>query len=224
MVSAPRAASEAASCEKRSTSKASHGARMAAPPLEGGMLVTPKLIAWADRCARAVSRRLPPQVEEGDVRGAAGLGLADAARLWMARGDVAGSFEAYARRRARGAIADELRRLDPLKRRQRAMVNADSEEGRVLELRTRTTSWDSLEVDPPSAMPSAATLCEMRQRQERLRDAVDALPPRLRKVIELYYEHEQTLDAIGDVLGVSEARVRQLRGMAVSRLRHQLSA
>lgn len=59
---------------------------------------------------------------------------------------------------------------------------------------------------------------------EALRVALTVLPPRHRKVLELYYGQELTLRAIGNSLGVSEARICQLLREAVSRLRENYGA
>lgn len=57
---------------------------------------------------------------------------------------------------------------------------------------------------------------ETRRALER---AFHALPPRLQKVLDLHYTEDLTLRAIGNLLGVSEARVSQLLGQAVAQLR-----
>lgn len=53
--------------------------------------------------------------------------------------------------------------------------------------------------------------------------AIDKLPERERQVIALYYTEELTMKEIGDVLGVTESRVSQLRSQAVVRLRANLT-
>ncbi|TWI64568.1 RNA polymerase sigma factor for flagellar operon FliA [Pseudoduganella lurida] len=53
-------------------------------------------------------------------------------------------------------------------------------------------------------------------------DAIDALPPREKLLMGLYYEEELNLKEIGAVLGVSESRVSQLHTQAVARLRATL--
>ena len=53
-------------------------------------------------------------------------------------------------------------------------------------------------------------------------DAIDALPPREKILMGLYYEEELNLKEIGAVMGVSESRVSQLHTQAVSRLRASL--
>jgi RNA polymerase sigma factor for flagellar operon FliA len=53
-------------------------------------------------------------------------------------------------------------------------------------------------------------------------DAIDALPPREKLLMGLYYEEELNLKEIGAVMGVSESRVSQLHTQAVARLRGYL--
>jgi RNA polymerase sigma factor FliA len=48
------------------------------------------------------------------------------------------------------------------------------------------------------------------------------LPDRERQVLALYYEEELTMAEIGEVIGVCESRVSQLRSLAISRLRASL--
>jgi len=61
---------------------------------------------------------------------------------------------------------------------------------------------------------------------ERMREAlvraIEDLPEREQKVMALYYQEEMNLREIGEVLGVSESRVCQLHGQAVTRLRARL--
>ncbi|MES2297805.1 MAG: RNA polymerase sigma factor FliA [Pseudomonadota bacterium] len=53
-------------------------------------------------------------------------------------------------------------------------------------------------------------------------DAIEALPPREKILMGLYYEEELNLKEIGAVMGVSESRVSQLHTQAVARLRAAL--
>lgn len=53
--------------------------------------------------------------------------------------------------------------------------------------------------------------------------AVAQLPDRERQILALYYEEELTLAEIGEVIGVGESRVSQLRTQAVARLRSSLA-
>lgn len=63
---------------------------------------------------------------------------------------------------------------------------------------------------------------EESEHRRLLARAVDKLPERERQVIALYYLEELTMKEIGEVLGVTESRVSQLRTQAVTRLRANL--
>jgi RNA polymerase sigma factor for flagellar operon FliA len=60
---------------------------------------------------------------------------------------------------------------------------------------------------------------ERRELATMLARALGELPERERQVLSLYYEQELTLAEIGEVIGVSESRVSQLRSQAIARLR-----
>lgn len=64
---------------------------------------------------------------------------------------------------------------------------------------------------------------EESQRRRLLSKSIDKLPERERRVIALYYLEELTMKEIGEVLGVTESRVSQLRTQAVIRLRANLT-
>lgn len=57
----------------------------------------------------------------------------------------------------------------------------------------------------------------------RLKTALDALPPRLQKILQLYYGDDLTLRQIGNILGVTEARISQLLSEAVDKMRERCS-
>jgi RNA polymerase sigma factor FliA len=52
---------------------------------------------------------------------------------------------------------------------------------------------------------------------------VATLPERERLVMSLYYDDELNLREIGEVLGVSESRVCQIHGQALTRLRARMT-
>lgn len=78
---------------------------------------------------------------------------------------------------------------------------------------------DTLE-DPKSRDPSR--MLDMSEMKTRLSMAIDALPPREKIVIALYYYETLTLREIGEVLGVTESRVSQLHTKAILRLKGRL--
>ena len=71
-------------------------------------------------------------------------------------------------------------------------------------------------VDPGE---TAVQTIERKELRAHLARAIGNLPERERQILALYYEEELTLAEIGEVIGVCESRVCQLRGLAVSRLR-----
>ena len=58
---------------------------------------------------------------------------------------------------------------------------------------------------------------------EILKDSIEQLPERERRVIELYYYEELTYKEIGVVLNISESRVSQLHSKGISRLKTKLT-
>jgi RNA polymerase sigma factor for flagellar operon FliA len=114
-----------------------------------------------------------------------------------------------------------------------AMNVSDSEYSRLLDqLRTaelasirQSTTEDgtnSLEIaiDPGEGPYARLEREELRQ---FLAEAIAALPERERHILALYYQEELTLAEIGEVIGVGESRVSQLRTQAIRRLRAALA-
>ncbi len=58
--------------------------------------------------------------------------------------------------------------------------------------------------------------------QQALAEAIANLPERERLVMSLYYDDEFNLREIGEILGVSEARICQIHGQALNRLRARM--
>jgi RNA polymerase sigma factor for flagellar operon FliA len=74
-------------------------------------------------------------------------------------------------------------------------------------------------IDPDEGPEARLARTELRR---LLGLALMELPERERQVLALYYEEELTMAEIGEVIGVSESRVSQLRSLALSRLRASL--
>jgi RNA polymerase sigma factor for flagellar operon FliA len=210
--------------------------------------------------AHRLCRRLPTQVDLGDLVGVGVLGLIDAATRYKPSTGV--PFDAFARRRVHGAMLDSLRDMDWAPRSLRRMrrdldaamgslrrrLGRDPEEqeiaaelslsaeeyDRMLEqLRALDvgsmrsidsacedgTPWIELCIDPGEG---AAVALERKELKAHLARAIQELPERERHVLAMYYEEEMTLAEIGQVIGVGESRVSQLRSLAISRLRASL--
>lgn len=86
-----------------------------------------------------------------------------------------------------------------------------------------TRTEDSLEEElrPPTADPENDPLhqCLRGERAAHLSAAVAELPEREQRVLQMYYVEEMTLKEIGEVLGVVESRVSQIRTAAIQQLR-----
>ncbi|GAB2616945.1 RNA polymerase sigma factor WhiG [Paractinoplanes abujensis] len=76
-------------------------------------------------------------------------------------------------------------------------------------------------VTEPSAGPEEMLI--MRERLGYLRHAIDALPERLRAVVQGYFFEERPMARIAEELGVTESRVSQLRAEALTLLRDGLN-
>jgi RNA polymerase sigma factor for flagellar operon FliA len=71
-------------------------------------------------------------------------------------------------------------------------------------------------MDPEEGPDAQLERVELRKLLAR---ALMELPERERQILALYYEEEMTMAEIGEVIGVCESRVSQLRSLAISRLR-----
>ena len=161
-------------------------------------------------------------------------------------------FRVYAEFRIRGAILDELRRIDPMSQPRRRKVRkfeaaiaalanelgrrpSESELAEHLGLSldqlqsmrqdlqqirfvpADTTGVDDIRVDLANTRVDRQTLHLV------LTNAIEQLVERDQQVLGLYYFHDMKLREIGEILGVTEARVCQLHKAAVQKLRVVLS-
>jgi RNA polymerase sigma factor for flagellar operon FliA len=199
-----------------------------------------------DRCARRLAARTGHNVLADDLWSAGAMGLLDAARRFDSARDV--RFETFAEHRIRGAMLDEMRRMDHLPRRLRADVEkVEMARSRLAQQLGRDPETEEV-ADAVSANPQdVAELLQLLapplpiqedtasspeaavdealgkgQLRARLAREILALPERLQVLLALYYDEELTYREIAKILGVSEPRVCQLHGEAVKRLRTQL--
>jgi RNA polymerase sigma factor for flagellar operon FliA len=203
------------------------------------------------RLAFRLARRLPPNVDVGDLIGAGTEGLLKAMESYDT--GHAARFETYAEARVRGAILDELRGQDALTRhgrRQfsevtRAVRKLESQLGRVpeeqeiagelgidlpayhkltehLSRAPALANLGAIDPDDVAGEDSTGREIEARELKVQLVSAVKRLPERTQTVLALYYQEECTLAEIGEILGVTESRVCQILGEATARLRASL--
>lgn len=210
----------------------------------------------------ALARHLPPQVDIDDLYSVGTIGLIAAVRRYDS--DQEKTFEAYAVMRIRGAVLDELRRLDSLPRTARAKARSLQETAarleqslgrepndgevsmamgmKVSELRqmrnsVRPMNFISLDnrVSPGSEQDAdlheaiadenqetGSDHCQQSELVELLREKIDQLNSRQRRILSMIYFENMHLSEIAEVFGVTEARVCQIRSQAIANLRKQM--
>ena len=161
-----------------------------------------------------------------DIESAALIGLIDAVDRFDPERGV--PFEGDAGLRIRGAILDELRRLDDHTRgeRQRARTVAPGSEPEIgaygatlsldLLLETGDRDW--------AAEDDSTDAYDHQDLRMRVESALGCLPPRQREVLARYYGDSLTLRESAMRMGISEARACQLHGRAIFNLRRELAA
>jgi len=155
--------------------------------------------------------RLPASVSEEELFSAGMFGLMRAARGYDA--DRGASFKTYAYHRIRGAILDDLRRMDFLPRSLREKARANGEEApSMVGIPTDEDGHESLAARRQEAS------CEQDDLSELLQREIDQLPEKMRLVMSLYYREELKMREIGDRLHLTESRVSQIHSNAVARL------
>ncbi len=217
-------------------------ARYAAPTADTEATILDRHGHLVDRLARRLSARTAGAVSAEDLWSAGAMGLLDATRRFDLARDV--RFETFAEHRIRGAMLDEMRRMDHLPRRLRA--RAESVE------RTRDQLCHALQREPANDELAAAAGVDLEElgailaltdRREQSPDALEApfplpdedldraqtiallssevgrLPDRLQLLLSLHYVEGLTYREIARILEVSEPRVCQLHGEAMGKLR-----
>lgn len=200
-----------------------------------------------DRVARRISARTANTVQPGDLWSVGALGLIDAYHRFDPARAV--KFESFAEHRIRGAMIDELRELDHLPRRMRADAdkvrkgrvflgntlgrepNADElsahlgmplEDVEALEALSAPAAPLAPEVQVPSLDSLQDENLDRAERVGRMTRGIEKLNQRLQTVLSLHYVEGLTYKEIAGALQVSEARVCQLHGEAVKKLKANL--
>ncbi len=184
----------------------------------------------------------PPAVRPEDLISSGIIGLIDAIEKFdLSRGN---RFSTYAVTRIRGAVLDELRRLDWLPREQRRKQKERT--GSVREPAERQpvdrvpvpVSIFSLEEpgggdegrnavlmerieDRQSVSPESAVVDN--ELKAIIADEIALLPEKERRVITLYYFENKTLKEIGAIMDLSESRISQIHSRVILVLRRRFN-
>jgi len=165
--------------------------------VQGAMLDALRDLDWAPRSLRKMRRDLDSTI----ARLRHQLGREPEENELAAAMDLSG--EAYTK------VLEQLRTLELGAVRQ---LEATTPEG---------LSMLELCIDPDEGPHAQLERTELKGYLAR---AIMELPERERQILALYYEEELTMAEIGQVIGVCESRVSQLRSLALSRLRASLRA
>ncbi|TMC69326.1 MAG: sigma-70 family RNA polymerase sigma factor [Chloroflexi bacterium] len=177
----------------------------------------------ATRIARGMNVPIGAVAGSDDLESAALIGLIDAVDRFDPERGV--PFEGYASLRIRGAVLDEVRRVDELGRADRRRQREAAAQGEAGTYHG-TVSLDELierGYHGGAEQDEVAERYEAEDLRSRVRSAMTCLPPRQREVLERYYGQSLTLREAGLRMGISEARACQLHGRAIQNLRRQLS-
>ncbi len=187
-----------------------------------------------------------PSVDRDDIIGAAELGLVEAANNFDPNRGVL--FKTFAYYRIRGAIYDSLRKMgwftkDPARMRFESGANeylknyaddappAGSPDATVQELKDLTTSvvncyflslTSMTEELPETGTKSAEERYIDAEMRNTLRGALTKLPKKNREVLEAYYFRGETLEKIGERLGLSKSWLSRLHAKSLEMLRAAL--
>jgi RNA polymerase sigma factor for flagellar operon FliA len=203
--------------------------------------------SYAHAIAAEIQKKLPPSVDRDDIIGAAELGLVEAARNFdPSRGVL---FKTFAYYRIRGAVYDAMRRMGWLKNDTRLRFEAGANEylkdytetgagetapapaayaelqqlnSAVLTSYMLSLDGSNLEIADPAAVSAEDALLE-RDRVRHIKDAISKLPDNNRLLIEQYYFHDETLEEIGNRLGLSKSWVCRLHAKSLDMLRALMS-
>jgi RNA polymerase sigma factor for flagellar operon FliA len=172
-----------------------------------------------------ILRRVPGHILVDDLIAAGLSGLWDAIRRC---GHLQPDhFARYAGVRIRGAIYDELRAQDWLPRRMRAAITAKAR--RDEKVNVGVVFFEDLgESDQPSQPDDTQNLngeefMAAKAFGQRLVDALERLPARERRIILGHHLQGLKLRDLGHELQVTDARVSQLHGRAMKRLKAMMA-
>ena len=163
-----------------------------------------------------IKGRLPFSVSEEELYAAGMFGLMRAARSYDE--SQGAQFKTYAYHRVRGAILDDLRRMDFLPRSIRDKAKETGEDApAIVTLPTDEDGHIGL-----GASKSTDNV-EQDEMMTNMHAAIDTLPEKMKSVMSMYYRDNMKMCQIGARLKITESRVSQIHTNAVSRLRRMLN-
>jgi len=208
-------------------------------------------LPFATSIANKIGRSISSEVDYEDILCSARLGLLEAARRFDNRFHV--DFKTFAYYRIKGAIYDGLRKTGWVPRSLYSRIKfeqaandymqnlsekitdtVDRVQGNVEQLFETINSLASIyvmsidgmedfEVEDKAAHREMEHKVEFQKVKEKMRDSIEALPDKERKLVKMYYFQNKTLQEIGNKLNLSKSWVSRLHAKALELLFKQLS-
>lgn len=217
------------------------------PPRTGEQAILTRYLPLVKRAASHLRSQVSACFDQEDMEQVGMMGLLEAWRRYDSEPDP--QFESYAFKRIRGAMLDELRRLDWRPRQLRQQVhshnqaqrelynrfgrspteqelavslNCTVEEVRQLAYASQAEALQSLEEWLENGGKAPATESDDVDMAMTISKVLTSLDKREQLLLSLYYQQELNMKEIALVLGLTESRVCQLHKQCVLQLKQRL--
>ena len=219
----------------------------ASAPRTGEQVILSRYLPLVKRAATHLRSQVSASFDQEDMEQVGMMGLLEAWRRYGSEPDA--QFESYAFKRIRGAMLDELRRLDWRPRQLRQQVhghnqvqrelckqlgrnpteqelaqalNCSIEEVRQLAYAGQAEALQSLEEWLENGGKAPTTESDDLDLAMTLSKVLSSLDKREQLLLSLYYQHELNMKEIALVLGLTESQVCQLHKQCVLQLKQRL--
>lgn len=219
----------------------------ASAPRTGEQVILSRYLPLVKRAATHLRSQVSTSFDQEDMEQVGMMGLLEAWRRYGGEPDA--QFESYAFKRVRGAMLDELRRLDWRPRQLRQQVHGHNqvqrelfnrlgrnpteqelaqalsctvEEVRQLVYASQAEALQSLEEWLENGGRAPASESDDQDLAMTLGKVLGTLDKREQLLLSLYYQQELNMKEIALVLGLTESRVCQLHKQCVLQLKQRL--
>ncbi|PNO54353.1 FliA/WhiG family RNA polymerase sigma factor [Aeromonas caviae] len=219
----------------------------ASAPRTGEQVILSRYLPLVKRAATHLRSQVSASFDQEDMEQVGMMGLLEAWRRYGGEPDA--QFESYAFKRVRGAMLDELRRLDWRPRQLRQQVHGHNqvqrelfnrlgrnpteqelaqvlsctvEEVRQLAYASQAEALQSLEEWLENGGRAPASESDDQDLAMTLAKVLGTLDKREQLLLSLYYQQELNMKEIALVLGLTESRVCQLHKQCVLQLKQRL--
>ncbi|MDX7841095.1 lateral flagellar system RNA polymerase sigma factor LafS [Aeromonas caviae] len=219
----------------------------ASAPRTGEQVILSRYLPLVKRAATHLRSQVSASFDQEDMEQVGMMGLLEAWRRYGGEPDA--QFESYAFKRVRGAMLDELRRLDWRPRQLRQQVHGHNqvqrelfnrlgrnpteqelaqalsctvEEVRQLAYASQAEALQSLEEWLENGGRAPASESDDQDLAMTFAKVLGTLDKREQLLLSLYYQQELNMKEIALVLGLTESRVCQLHKQCVLQLKQRL--